>query len=85
MQKKRKAEETGVLAAPHGRTRQESILCLANMSTEDVQKQEHMDKPRGQMIYKKQNDMDKAREQKICKEQDESNHVETRLKQTDSS
>jgi hypothetical protein len=82
---KKRVDETEVHAVSCRQTRQ-SILCLTNTSTKCIQKQDHVDKPRGQKICKKQDHVDKHHVDKsYARNKCESNHVNTRLKQTDSS
>jgi hypothetical protein len=46
-------------AVSHEQMRQGSVLCLTIMLTRSIQKQDHMDKPRGQKICKKQHHIEK--------------------------
>ncbi len=62
-------------------TRQGSILCLANTSTQGIQKQDHVDKLREQKIYKKQHQVDKRyahMNKRYARNKGESDQVNTR-------
>jgi hypothetical protein len=62
-------------------TRQGSILCLANTLTQGIQKQDHVDKPHGQKMYKKQHHVDKRYahvDKRYAKNKGKSDQVSTR-------